>query len=322
MNICLIGYGMMGEWHSKVLQRQDCCLHTLVGRRPEPAREFARRFGFRTWTTDLNEALAQKDIDAVIIASPSELHAETALACLGAGKHALVEIPIAMTLRESRRIVRAAKARHLLLAVCHPMRLRPEMVALRDRVRKGEEHLQSVGGRFLILRVESVGQTGYRRSWVDNLLWHHMAHFVDFGLWMAIAPVRRVSGFMSPPDFRTGIPMQLFVGIETTSDQPLICWGSYYSRESIQETMVITDRDSYRIDLDRNTLTTAKGVQTIADEETNCGLVTRDFVQSLREGREPAVPGRSVLPTMEVLQKVQDRWDARHGLISIPGRPR
>lgn len=322
MNICLIGYGMMGDWHSKVLQQQDCCLHTLVGRRSEPAREFASRYGFRKWTTDLREALAQTEIDAVIIASPSALHAETALTCLAAGKHTLVEIPIAMTFQESRRIVRAAHVKHLLLGVCHPMRLRPEMVALRERVQKGVEHIESVGGRLLILRVESLGQTGYRRSWVDNLLWHHMAHFVDFALWMSQEPIRRVHSFMSPPDPRTGTPMQVFIAIETTRDQPLVCSGSYYSRESIQETMVITDRDSYRIDLDRNTLTTGSGVQPIADEEANCGLVTEDFVQSVQEGREPAVPGRSVLQTMEVLQKVQDRWDARHGPISLPGRPR
>src|SRR5947207_1763665 len=101
MNICMVGYGMMGTWHSEALQALDVCLHTLVGRRADQAAEFASRFGYRQWTIELAEALADNEIDVVILANPSEHHAATALVSLAQGKHTLVEIPLAMNLADA-----------------------------------------------------------------------------------------------------------------------------------------------------------------------------------------------------------------------------
>lgn len=184
MNICMVGYGMMGVWHSEALQGEDCVLHTLVGRREEPTREFAERYGYARWTTDLDEALADPAIDAVIIGTPSETHAEFALKSVAAGKHTLLEIPIAMTLEDSERVVAAAEASGVIFGLCHPMRLRPERAPLRARIAAGEETIRHIQGRFFIHRLSNVGATGYRRSWTDNILWHHFTHFVDLGLWL------------------------------------------------------------------------------------------------------------------------------------------
>ena len=135
------------------------------------------------------------------------------------------------------------------------------------------------------------------------------------------APVRRVHSFMPALDEYTGIPMEVFIGVESERDQSLICMGSYYGRERVFEVLVITDRDSYRMDVMRSTLTTATSTQPIAHEAENCSLVTRDFVQAVRERRAPACTAESVLAAMRVLQQVQDRWDAQHGSRAIPGRP-
>ena len=86
MNIYMVGYGMMRVWHSDALREVDCSLHTLVGRRAEPAAEFAGRYGYRLWTVHLAEALADEEIDIVILAMPSEMHAEGAIASLAAGR--------------------------------------------------------------------------------------------------------------------------------------------------------------------------------------------------------------------------------------------
>jgi 2-hydroxy-4-carboxymuconate semialdehyde hemiacetal dehydrogenase len=99
MNICVVGYGMMGQWHSEALRKVNIGLHTAVGRRPEGAKEFARRYGYRRRVLSLDEALADPAIDIVILATPSELHEEQAIKSLRAGKHTLVEIPMAMSLR-------------------------------------------------------------------------------------------------------------------------------------------------------------------------------------------------------------------------------
>jgi 2-hydroxy-4-carboxymuconate semialdehyde hemiacetal dehydrogenase len=321
MNVCMVGHGMMGTWHSDALKAIDCCLHTLVGRRPEPTREFAQRYGYRRWTTSLEEALADGEVEVVILANPSEMHAETALLSLRHGKHTLVEIPLAMSLTQAEQVVQEARTRGLTLGVVHPMRMQPEMVAMRERALAGEERIRHIGGRFFIHRLENVGATGYRRSWTDNLLWHHTTHLLDFGLWMLDAPVRELYSFMPPPDPKTGIPMEVVLGVETGQDQSLVCTGSYYSRERIFEALVITDHDSYCLDSSGDTLTLGSGKQMAAPWQENCARVTRDFIQSVKNGRAPAITGESVLPAMRVLQTAQDRWDERYSARAIPGRP-
>ena len=316
MNICTIGHGMMGVWHSEALAAE--ARHSLVGRRAEPTAEFAARYGYRRWTIDLEEALADPAVDAVIVANPSEWHARTALQCLAHGKPTLVEIPIAMSYAEAERVVVEAERRGLTLGVVHPMRFRRERVPLRERLARGEEHIRHIHGRFFIHRLKNVGATGYHRSWIDNLLWHHTTHLLDLGLWMLEvegAPVRSLSSFMPAPDPHTGIPMEVVVLVETEADQSLLCSGSYYSREPLYDTMMVTDRDSYRLQILEGTLTTGADTESIESEQENCTRCTVDFVAALEQGRAPAVPGRAVL------QEVQDRWDAVHGRQSLPGRP-
>ena len=226
MNICMIGYGMMGTWHSEALQNQDCNLHTLVGRRAEPAAAFASKYAYDHWTTDLDEALSNPAIDAVIVANPSEMHEETALRCLQHDKATLVEIPIAMNLQGSEKVVAEAEQRGLPLGVVHPMRFRPEREALRQRIAAGEEHIRHFAGRFFIHRLKNVGATGYQRSWVDNLLWHHTTHLLDLGLWMLEvegSPIRNIYSHMPAVEPLTGIPMEVIICIETEADQTSRC---------------------------------------------------------------------------------------------------
>ena len=323
MNIGMVGYGMMGTWHSEALRDQDCCLHTLVGRRAEAAEEFAKRYGYQKWTTNLSEALADPQIDAVIVASPSEQHAEMALACIEHGKPTLLEIPIAMNLADAERVVAAAEQHHVTLGMVHPMRFRSEREPLRQRIAAGEEHIRHIAGRFFIHRLKNIGATGYQRSWTDNLLWHHTTHLLDLGLWMLElegSPIRSVYSHYPALDPNTDIPMELIIVVETEADQTLLVSGSYYSSERLYDTFIVTDQDSYRLNIMEATLATKAGTQNILNEQDNCAIATRDFVAALKEGRAPKVPGHSVLPAMRILQQVQDRWDAQYGAQSLPGR--
>jgi 2-hydroxy-4-carboxymuconate semialdehyde hemiacetal dehydrogenase len=345
LNICMVGHGMMGVWHSEALRKHtDAVLHTVVGRKrpPEEAEKtptegrqppstqtFAEKYGYKKWTTDLDEALADPEVDVVIIAGPSETHAEMALASLDAGKHTLVEIPIAMNLEESERVVARAEERGLTLGVVHPMRYRQERQPIVERIRVGEERVSHAQGRFFIHRLQNVGATGLQRSWTDNLLWHHTTHLVDFSLWMltggdmasAEDRIRSVYSVYPPIDPRTGIPMELVIVITTHDDQTIVTTGSYYSREYVYGTFVVTDRDSYRTDERRATLNTGDGERAIPTEQENAELIAPDFVEAVEKGREPHVPGWSVLPTMRVLHRVQEEWDAKHGKQTLPGRP-
>ena len=346
LNVCMVGHGMMGVWHSEALQRlDDVQLHTVVGRAPAPAgasagapsegrkppstEEFAIRYGYKKWTTDLDEALQDPEVDVVIIAGPSETHAEMAIAALEHDKHTLVEIPIAMNLEGAERVVAIARERNLTLGVVHPMRFRKERHPVVERVRAGEERVSHVQGRFFIHRLSNVGATGLQRSWTDNLLWHHTTHLIDYGLWMltggdlasADDRIRRVYSAYPPIEPRTGIPMELVLVVETHDDQTIVCTGSYYSREFIYDTLAVTDRDSYRVDERTARLFTGDGEHPIASEQENAELIAPDFVRAVAEGREPLVPGWSVLPAMRVLDRVQREWDERHGAQILPGRP-
>ncbi|GHD45573.1 hypothetical protein GCM10017083_13670 [Thalassobaculum fulvum] len=320
MNICMVGYGMMGVWHSDALIGRDARFHTLVGRRPEAAREFAERYGYARWTVDLDEALADPEVDAVIIASPSETHPEFALKAIAAGKPTLLEIPLAMTLEESEAVVAAADARGVPFGLCHPMRLQPEYGPIREAALSGADPIRQIAGRFYIHRLSNVGATGYHRSWTDNILWHHFAHFVDLGLWLLDFEGELAYSFLGPLHPQTGIPMECILSVETPRNQTLLVSGSYCSRERIYDSLIVTDRQSYRLDILRNRLVTGDGPVEVAPEKDNLALVTQDFVAAVREGRQPAVPGRSVLPAMRVLHAAQMRWDAIHGRQSLPGR--
>lgn len=329
MNICMVGHGMMGTWHSENLNEAECRLHTLVGVVPEATAAFAKAHGYLRWTTDYAAALDDPEVEAVIIATPSELHAAQAIAALQRGKHVLVEIPIAMNVPDAERVVATAKANQRLLGVCHPRRFGAEREALCERVRSGTERVRFIDARFFIHRLSNVGASGLKREWTDNLLWHHVAHLVDFSLWMitggnlveADGRIAKLHSFMPPLDFTTNIPMEAILMAETTEQQALILTGSYYARNWIYDLVVVTDRDSYRFDELRGTLTTGEGEIFVTPQQRQCQMAALDFIAAVRANREPAASGVSALPAMRVLGRVQDEWDSRFGAQSLPGRP-
>jgi 2-hydroxy-4-carboxymuconate semialdehyde hemiacetal dehydrogenase len=321
MNICMAGYGMMGVWHSEALARTDAALHTAVGRRAEATEAFATRYGYRKWTTSLTEALADPEVDVVVLATPSEQHEEQAIACLEAGKHTLIEIPIAMSLAGGERVVAAGEKSGKVYGLSHPMRFRAEREALRVRLAAGEETIRHIAGRFFIPRLRNIGATGYARSWTDNILWHHFCHFVDLGLFLFDGvPLRRVASHLGPCHELTGIPMECIVLAETERDATLLVHGSYHASYRFYDKLIVTDRDTYFFDILAGTLRTASGTVAIESEQENAARIIFDFLDSVRSGRPPRAYGPSVLPAIRVLQRVQDQWDARYGARSIPGR--
>jgi 2-hydroxy-4-carboxymuconate semialdehyde hemiacetal dehydrogenase len=322
MNVCMVGYGMMGVWHSEALLRTDAVLHTVVGRRPDAAREFAQRYGYRKVAGSLEEALADPEVDIVILGTPSDQHEEQAVRSLEAGKHTLIEIPIAMSLKGAERVVAAGERSGKVYGLSHPMRFRKEREALLARTRAGEEKIRHIAGRFFIKRLINIGATGYQRSWTDNILWHHFCHFVDLGMYLFDgAPIRRVQSYLGELHPTTGIPMECVVLVEIEADQSLLVHGSYHAAYRFYDKLIVTDRDTYFYDILAGTLRTAEGEVPIENEQDNAARIIADFIDAVRHGRPPLASGPSVLPAMRVLQAVQDDWDRRHGARSIPGRP-
>ena len=116
----------------------------VVGRLLEPTQAFAQKCEASLATVELREALAQEDIDAVVITSPSARHAAQTEAALEAGKHVLVEIPLALSLQESEMLTALAEQRDRTMMVAHTMRFWPTLTAVRQRIAEGELHVHSL----------------------------------------------------------------------------------------------------------------------------------------------------------------------------------
>lgn len=320
MRVCVVGHGMMGERHSVSLRRKGCHLQTLVGRRAEPTEAFASRHGYANWTLDALEAVTSPLVDVVIIAGPSATHAEMALAAIAAKKHVLIEIPIAMSLADAERVVQAGEAAGVAVGVVHPMRFKSVFRDLARRIAASEEHLCQVQTRMMMHRLVNIGSTGYRRSWADNLLWHHMAHILDLALWLggggdAALALSQLADFQSVEAARRplrDLPMDVLIQGRLGEHTLFSCAGSYQNKLAVTDMTIVTDREAYAVDGRANVVTTSAGRIDIDDEEHDNASLVWNFIDALNSGEAPGVTGRSVLPTMQLLQRVQDGWDARN----------
>ena len=140
----------------------------------------------------------------------------------------------------------------------------------------GEETIRHIGGRFFIKRLVNIGATGYRRSWIDNILWHHFCHFVDLGLYLFDGtPIRRIQSHLGPLHHTTGIPMECIVMVETEADQTLLVHGSYHATYRFYDKLIVTDRETYFYDILAGTLRTGR-VAAIENEQRTARAVIVD----------------------------------------------
>ena len=309
MNLCMVGYGSIADVHRRSFARiPGVQITAVVGRLMEPTRTFAQKCGAALATVDLAEALDQDDIDAVVVTSPSARHAAQTQAALEAGKHVLVEIPLALSLQESEMLTALAEQKGRTMMVAHTMRFWPTLSAVRQRIAEGELHVHSVYIHYGFLRRENVNWEGRRRSWTDNLLWHHGCHAVDTALWLLGESAQEVAGYMGPPHQELGIPLDLAVSLRTPRDQIVSCALSYNTMRPLLEILIIGEETTLMVRdrrlLDPNDQIVAAGGEN--EEASAVYLQNIEFISALRQEREPMVSGEAVLPTMQALQAVQD----------------
>lgn len=308
MNAAIIGYGTTANSHARMLQQEGLVLESVVGRLPDQTAAFAHHHGFRHHTTDLAETLARPDLDVVVICSPSAAHAEQTEQALLAGKHVLVEIPLAMSYADAERLVRLAAERDRILMVAHTHRYGAAIQEVKRRITAGELTVRHIISRYVFLRRENVDWTGRRRSWTDNLLWHHGCHATDMCLWLLgeTAPGRvAVTAQVAQPDANMGIPMDLSILLRTEGDAQASVNMSYNSHLSLYDYLIIGDQTS--LSVSDGKLIGKDGV--ILDPAQAPGpspqvQQDREFLAAVREQRPPAISGASVLPAMWALQQV------------------
>ena len=319
LTVAILGYGAIAREHALSLRRIgqgssgfEITLSGVMGRLPEPTHAFAAEFGAALATTDLDELLADPRIAAVIVCSPTDMHAEQSERALRAGKHVLCEIPLATSLFETDRLIDLAGRSGLRLMVCHTQRYAAPLIEARRLIAGGELRPRAVVSRYLLDKRENVSWTGRRRSWTDNLLWHHGCHAVDAALWLIGADATDLTARVAPPDPRLGIPMDLSILLRTTRDQMVTVVMSYRALPPVQDYLVIADETTLVYANDelrdhRQVLVAAAdhgSYDTAALDRQNT-----DFFTSIVTGSESISSARSVRPAMAALQAAQDEID-------------
>ena len=309
MKLLMIGQGAFGHKHLEALQNiDDVEVVSIVGGSPDSTRAAAEEFGIPHWTLDLDEGLAQDGVEAAIITSPTPIHAEQGMAVMRAGKHVMIEIPMADSLKDAEAICALQRETGLVAMAGHTRRFNPSHQWMHKRIAAGELRIQQMDVQTYFFRRQNLNALGQPRSWTDHLLWHHACHTVDLFAWQTGEEITEVQAMQGPMHPELGIAMGMSIGLKTASgalctlslsfnnDGPLgtffryICDnGTYIAHYDDLFTGREEAIDVSRVDVSMN------GIE----------LQDREFVAAIREGREPNASVRQALSAMRTLDRLE-----------------
>jgi len=309
MKVALAGAGAFGVKHLEAIAKIDGVeVVSLVGRTLDATREVAARFGVGHVTTELAESLARPDVDAVILCTPTQIHASQAIACLEAGKHVQVEIPLADRLADAELVARLQKATGRIAMVGHTRRFNPSHQWLHKRIAAGEIKVQQMDVQTFFFRRKNINALGQPRSWTDHLLWHHAAHTVDLFAYQTGGAIVAANALQGPLHPELGIAMDM--SIQLKSSTGAICTLSLsFNNDGPLGTFFryICDRGTYiaRYDDLVDGRETKIDVSKVDVSMNGIELQDREFFAAIREGREPNASVAQVLPCYRTLDGLE-----------------
>jgi len=314
INIALAGAGAFGQKHLDALKLIDGVKVTsLISRDLDKTGEVAAKYGIGHVTTNLDDSLARSDVDAVILCTPTQMHAEQALACLKAGKHVQAEIPLCDKLEDGQAVV-ALQQKTGLVAMCgHTRRFNPSHQYVHKKVKAGEFNIQQMDVQTYFFRRTNMNALGQPRSWTDHLLWHHAAHTVDLFQYQTGSKVVKANAVQGPIHPTLGIAMDM--SIQLKAENGAICTLSLsFNNDGPLGTFFryIGDTATYiaRYDDLVNGKDEKIDVSKVDVSMNGIELQDREFVAAIREGREPNASVRQVLPCYEVLDQLEKQLQA------------
>ena len=314
IKVALAGAGAFGIKHLDGIQNiEGVQVVSLVGRELEKTQEVARKYGIAHVSTDLADSLALSDVDAVILCTPTQMHASQTLACLRAGKHVQVEIPLADRWSDAAEVVDVAQQKGLVAMCGHTRRFNPSHQWVHHKIQAGEFNIQQMDVQTYFFRRSNMNALGQARSWTDHLLWHHAAHTVDLFAYQAGSPIVKANALQGPIHPALGIAMDMSIQLQAANgaicslslsfnnDGPL---GTYFR--------YIGDTGTYLARYDD--LFTGKeekiDVSQVAVSMNGIELQDREFFSAIREGREPNASVAQVLPCYQVLHALEQQLNA------------
>ena len=311
IKVALAGAGAFGVKHLDGIRLIDGVeVVSLVGRELDKTMEVAAKYGISHVATDLADSLALKEVDAVILCTPTQLHAAQAIACLQAGKHVQVEIPLADKLADAQAVAALQQSTGLVAMCGHTRRFNPSHQWLHERVVAGAFNIHQMDVQTYFFRRTNMNALGQPRSWTDHLLWHHAAHTVDLFAWQTGSPIVKANAVQGPLHPTLGIAMDMSIQLQAANGA--ICTLSLsFNNEGPLGTFFryIGDTGTYiaRYDDLFNGKEEKIDVSGVDVSMNGIELQDREFFAAIREGREPKASVAQVLPCYEVLHRLEQQ---------------
>jgi 2-hydroxy-4-carboxymuconate semialdehyde hemiacetal dehydrogenase len=309
LKVALAGAGAFGIKHLDGIKRIDGVeVVSLISRDLEKTREVAAKYGIGHVTTELADSVALPDVDAVILCTPTQMHASQTLACLRAGKHVQVEIPLCDVLTDGEEVAQVAEKSGLVVMCGHTRRFNPSHQYVHNEVTAGRFNIQQMDVQTYFFRRSNMNALGQPRSWTDHLLWHHAAHTVDLFAYQCGSPVVKANALQGPIHPTLGIAMDMSIQLKAANgaictlslsfnnDGPL---GTFFRYIGDSATYIARYDDLF------NGKEEKIDVSGVAVSMNGIELQDREFFSAIREGREPNSSVASVLPCYRVLHELE-----------------
>ncbi|WP_426187199.1 Gfo/Idh/MocA family oxidoreductase [Microbacterium sp. TWP3-1-2b2] len=275
----------------------------------EKADAVAAQYGVANAVVGLEGVLERDDVDAVILATPTGLHAEQTQAVLAAGKHVQVEIPLADSLADAEATLAVAEATDRVAMVGHTRRFNPSHQLVHDKIAAGEFNVQQMDVQTYFFRRTNTNAKGEARSWTDHLLWHHAAHTVDLFAYQA-GKIVQANAIQGPIHPELGIAMDM--SIQLKSESGAICtlslsfnndgpFGTFFRYIGDTATYIARYDDLF------NGKEEQIDVSHVAVSMNGIELQDREFIAAIREGRELNSSLRQVIDCYRVLGQLEEQ---------------
>jgi 2-hydroxy-4-carboxymuconate semialdehyde hemiacetal dehydrogenase len=311
IKVALAGAGAFGIKHLDGIQLIDGVeVVSLIGRELPKTQEVADKYGIAHVTTNLHESLALNDVDAVILCTPTQMHASQSIACLKAGKHVQVEIPLCDVYKDGAEVVDLQKQTGLVAMCGHTRRFNPSHQFVHQQIQAGQFNIHQMDVQTYFFRRTNMNALGQARSWTDHLLWHHAAHTVDLFAYQAGSPVVKANAVQGPIHPTLGIAMDMSIQLQAANgaictlslsfnnDGPL---GTYFRYIGDSATYTARYDDLF------NGKEEKIDVSKVAVSMNGIELQDREFFAAIREGREPNGSVAQVLPCYQVLHDLEQQ---------------
>ena len=310
MRICVAGaYGAFGTKHLEALDAiEDVHVTAIMGPSQSKIEALSAKRGIGFSSTSLEACIARDDVDAVILATPTQMHADQSIACMKAGKPVLIEIPMADSLKDSQRICEVQKATGVLAMAGQVRRFNPSHQWIKNKIDAGELNVQQMDVQTYFFRRSNMNAKGEPRSWTDHLLWHHACHTVDLFQYQTGEVASQVYGLEGPKHPELGIAMDMSIGMKTPSGA--VCtlslsfnndgpFGTFFRYICDNGTYVARYDDLY--DGRENQI----NLLDVAMSNNGIEMIDREFISAIKEGRTPNGSVHDTLNAMRTLDQIE-----------------